>query len=110
MRWIHEKRVHPPDVQILTGAVGNGTKLPVVFLDGPLTARKYLKILQETFIPFLQVEWRFESYYCSSGLSVKLKIIFLSPNHDWDSNSNQISLFGGGNVEPANLGLIRIPF
>ena len=54
MDWIHEKRVHPPDVQILTGAVGCGLKLPVVFLDGHLTGTKYLKILQETFIPYIR--------------------------------------------------------
>ena len=54
MDYIHEERVHPPGVMILTGVVGCGLKLPVVFLEEHLKARKYLEILQTIFIPFLQ--------------------------------------------------------
>ena len=54
MDWIHERQVHPPGVQILTGMVGCGVKLPIVFLDGTLTGTKYLRILQEVFIPYIR--------------------------------------------------------
>ncbi len=39
---------------VITGACGDGATLPCEFVDGRLTAPKYLHILQQTMVPFLK--------------------------------------------------------
>ena len=44
---------HGGTVHVLTGCIGNGEHLPIVFIEGTLTAEKYLWYLMDVFFPFL---------------------------------------------------------
>ncbi len=50
----HESGTYSPSVLVVTGLCGDGTTLPCVFVDGRLTAPKYLDIVRNDFVPVLQ--------------------------------------------------------
>ena len=45
---------YSPSVMVVTGLCGDGAPLPCEFVEGRFTAPKYLAILEQVIIPFLQ--------------------------------------------------------